>query len=51
MPESELTQENNKMYNKYQRIYVLEDEKSAEHMGSLEVGTDIVHFSMFGGEQ
>ena len=39
------------MDNKYQRIYSLEDEKRAKLMGSLEVGMDIVPFSVFGGKQ
>lgn len=51
MPEGELAQEDNKMDNKYQRIYSLEDEKVAKNRSSLEVGMDLVRFSMLEGKQ
>ena len=50
MPEGDLAQEDNKMDNKYQRIYSLEVENCAKHTGSLEVGMGMVHFSTLGGK-
>lgn len=46
MSEGELAQGDNNIDNKQWRIYSLEDEKRAKHRSSLEVGMDLVHFSM-----